>query len=147
MFLTNTIKKNTIDILPEFNSRFDFVVIDDQLKKILRDIMAILTLRQGSLVYQLDKGTKLFDYLWENISSDLLERIQLEMKYSLETSLNIKIKELKVERDQKDVHQINIYISIILSEDADFKIVLALQKQGIITVEEASKVISKVIIQ
>jgi len=147
MFLTNTFKKKSIDVLPEFNSNFDFSVVDDELKKILRDIMSILTLRAGSLIYQPDVGTKLFDYMWENITKDLISKLELEMKYSLEASLNIKLKSLKVERDKTDVHQVNISLSIILSETSDLDIILFLSKQGVITVEKASKVISKIIIQ
>jgi len=147
MFLTNKIKQNSIDILPEFNDNFDFSVVDDELKKILRDLMAILTLRKGSLVYQLDIGTELFDYLWENITHELLHKVEVEMKYSLEASLNIKINSLHVERDEKKVHQVNIELSIMLSENSDLAISMTLSKQGIISIKDASKVISEIIIQ
>jgi len=146
MFLKNKIKQNSIDILPVFDSKFDFSTISSDLQKMLRDIMAILTLRKESLVYNIEVGGSLIDYIYDNITKTTINQIETELTHNLESSLYIKINSLKILEDKKDKRVLHIELVIDINETTDFKILFKLEKTGEMSVESAAKVISEVII-
>ena len=147
MFLKNKIKRNTVDILPLFDGKFDFAKIDTDLQKLLRDIMAILTLRKESLIYNLDVGGSLLNFVFDNITQDTFNELKTEIIHNLEASLYIKISSVSISQNKDDPKAIDINISIVVDDTTNFDIVFLLNKDGVMSVQTASKVISKIIIQ
>jgi len=144
MFLKNKIKQESVDILPEFNSNKNFMSINKPLQKVVRDILVILSTRKNSLIYQPGKGSILYDSLWDNITTGLIERLKIDIETNIARSSNLVLKKLNIENT--DNKSINIDIILNVNYSTDLQVIADLNEKGYLTLEKATEIITETII-
>jgi len=144
MFLKNKIKQDTVDILPEFNSNKNFLSISKPLQKVVRDILVILSTRKNSLMYQVGKGSILYDSVWDNITLGLIQRMNIDIETNISRASSLTLKHL----DIRNIDNKSLEIDLTLNVDSsiDLQVIADLNKKGYLTLKSATEIITETII-
>jgi len=142
LFFSKKIAKNSYDVLPEFNSTNDIVNISKYSHKVIRDIMAILTTMLGKTLYRPDYGTSVLSAIWDLNNELTMDTLRTSLKSAFDRSLEFTTKDIIIIPSKQDAV---ITIVLKLTEDTDFTVIINMTKNGYITLNDASELTTKYI--
>ena len=142
LFFSKKVSKKSYDVLPEFTSTNDIINISKYSHKVIRDIMATLTTMLGKTLYRPDYGTSVLSAIWD-LNNDLtMDTLKTSLKSTFDRSLEFTTKDIVIVPSKQDA---TITIVLKLTKDTDFTVIINMTKNGYITLEDASELTTKYI--
>ena len=142
LFFGKKISAKTYDVLPEFTPNNDAANITKYSHKVIRDIMAILTTMLGKTLYRPDYGTSVLSAIWDLNNDVTMDTLKTSLKSAFDRSLEFTTNDITIVPEQSSA---KITITLKLSENTDFTVLVNMTKAGYITLEDASEMTTKYI--
>lgn len=145
LFFNDKVSK-VIDTIPAFNSTNDLVSVDSKFKKVIRNVMCILTTMKETFIYRNNIGTSAMAMEFELLIDSTINNLKMELEYELKRSISGNLKELKITKNTKHKNMLDVLIVLSIENKKDLHLLVNMQPKGIISLESAiEKVVNYVI--
>lgn len=135
---------NTIDPIPSFNNLNDIVSVDSKFKKILRDVMCILTTMKDTFIYRENLGSYAPTMQFEAATQVNIDMLKNDLENELRRSLKVNLKNIDVVKSETNYLQILIVLKV--EDKSDLHLVVNMNSKGAVELDSAVEKIVKYVI-
>ena len=143
LFFKSGVNK-TIDIIPSFTNLNDIISVDSKFKKIVRDVMCILTTMKDTFIYRENLGTHAPTMEFEAATQINIDMLKTDLENELRRALKVNLKNISIEKQDKKFLQISIVLKV--EDKSDLNLVVNISKDGAVELDSAVEKIVKYVI-